>query len=47
MNGPLLLDNTVLTNFALVGRSDLPLRLWSGGACITPAVLGEFQAGVG
>lgn len=32
---PVLLDNTVLTNFALVGRSDLVMRLWPSGACTT------------
>ncbi len=40
-----LLDNTVLTNFALVGQEELPLRLWPG-ACTTPAALGEYLAGV-
>jgi len=40
-----LLDNTVLTNFALVGQDKLPLRLWPG-ACTTPAALGEYLAGV-
>jgi hypothetical protein len=25
---PVLLDNTVLTNFALVDRADLVMRLW-------------------
>ena len=45
MSKPVLLDNTVLTNFALIGRSDLILDLWPD-ACITPAVQAEYQAGV-
>lgn len=40
-----LLDNTVLTNFAIVGEDTLPLRLWPG-ACTTPIALGEYLAGV-
>jgi hypothetical protein len=40
-----VLDNTVLTNFAIVGRDNLPLLLWPG-ACTTPAALGEYRAGV-
>jgi predicted nucleic acid-binding protein len=42
---PALLDNTVLTNFALVGRPDIVLRLWPDIACTTPAVRSEYQAG--
>lgn len=43
---PVLLDNTVLTNFALVGRTDLAMRLWPATACTTAAVLAEYGAGV-
>jgi hypothetical protein len=42
---PVLLDNTVLTNFALVGRPDMVLRLWPDTACATPAVQSEYQVG--
>jgi len=42
---PVLLDNTVLTNFALVGEARLVKRLWATRACTTPATLGEYQAG--
>jgi predicted nucleic acid-binding protein len=42
---PILLDNTVLTNFALAGEADLVLRLWPGRACTTPSVLDEYVAG--
>lgn len=42
---PLLLDNTVLTNFALVGRVDLVLGL-SAEVATTPAVIAEYRAGV-
>ena len=42
---PVLLDNTVLTNLALVSRADLVMRLWPTTACTTPAVLAEYDAG--
>ena len=42
---PVLLDNTVLTNFALVGRQDLVMRLWPRAACTTPSALDEYAAG--
>jgi predicted nucleic acid-binding protein len=42
---PALLDNTVLTNLSLAGRSDLVSRLWSASACTTPAVIDEYGAG--
>lgn len=32
---PVLPDNTVLTNFALAGRSDMMVCLWPSGACTT------------
>jgi predicted nucleic acid-binding protein len=41
-----LLDNTVLTNFALVNRPDLVLDLWGSGSATTLAVMTEYQAGV-
>jgi predicted nucleic acid-binding protein len=41
-----LLDNTVLTNFALVGQENLLLRLWPGVARTTTAAFGEYMAGV-
>lgn len=41
-----LLDNTVLTNFALIERPDLVLGLWGESAATTPVVMEEFQAGV-
>ena len=40
------IDNTVLTNFALVGHPDLILSLWSDIACTTRSVMEEYQAGV-
>lgn len=46
MTQPVLLDNTVLTNFALVNRSDLVTDLWATAACTTPSVLAEYQVGV-
>jgi predicted nucleic acid-binding protein len=46
MTALVLLDNTVLTNFALVERSDLVMRLWEAAACTTPSALAEYKAGV-
>jgi predicted nucleic acid-binding protein len=43
---PVILDNTVLTNFALVGRADLVTHLWPTKACTTPPVLDEYRSGV-
>lgn len=45
MNRLILLDNTVLTNLALVQRTDLVFRLWSDDACTTSAVMMEYHAG--
>lgn len=45
-SGLILLDNTVLTNFALVDRSDLVLDLWDVACATPPAVIAEYQAGV-
>lgn len=44
--GPVLLDNTVLTNFALVARPDLVLDFWGAHCATTLAVMAEYQAGV-
>ena len=41
-----LLDNTVLTNFALIHRADLVLDLWAEAGATTPAVMAEYQVGV-
>jgi len=42
---PVILDNTVLTNLALIERADLVKHLWPTTACTTPPVLGEFRSG--
>jgi predicted nucleic acid-binding protein len=42
---PVVLDNTVLTNLALVDRADLVKHLWPTRAYTTPSVLAEYQAG--
>ncbi len=44
MSQLVVLDNTVLTNLALVNQTDLVFRLWSN-VCTTPAVMAEYQAG--
>jgi predicted nucleic acid-binding protein len=41
-----VLDNTILTNFALVNRAHLIYQLWSGSVCTTPQVLQEFHSAV-
>ena len=41
---PIVLDNTVLTNFALVKHTALVLRLWPT-ACTTAEALAEYQNG--
>jgi len=41
-----LLDNTILTNFALVGRPDLVVDLWDAACATTTAVIAEYEAGV-
>jgi predicted nucleic acid-binding protein len=43
---PVLLDNTILTNFALVKRAELVTRLWRTAACTTAAVVAEYAVGV-
>lgn len=45
MTQPVLLDNTILTNFALISCVHLVFDLWSA-ACTTPACQAEYQAGV-
>jgi len=44
MRNPILLDNTVLSNLALVGQMDLVFRLWAGRVVSTPEVLNEYEA---
>lgn len=46
ISGPVLLDNTVLTNFALVGQPELVLDLWGTTCATTTAVMAEYQAGI-
>jgi predicted nucleic acid-binding protein len=46
MAGPVLLDNTVLVNFAAAERPDLVLQTWPGAVCTTPAVRHEYRQGV-
>lgn len=43
MSDPILLDNTVLSNLALVGEMDLVFRLWAGRIATTPDVLDEYE----
>lgn len=46
MRPPILLDNTVLTNFALVNRVELVFKLWESNCTTTMAVMTEYQTGV-
>lgn len=46
MTPPIVLDNTVLTNFALVKRAEWVIGLLGDGAWTTTAALGEYEAGV-
>jgi predicted nucleic acid-binding protein len=46
MTRPVLLDNTVLVNFAVVDRPDLVLDGPFEHVCTTPAVKAEYQMGV-
>ena len=41
-----LLDNTVLSNFALVSRPDLIIDLWGSSSATTPEVMREYEAGI-
>ena len=43
MPGLVLLDNTVLSNLALVEGMDLVFHLWSGRVASTPQVLSEYE----
>jgi hypothetical protein len=45
MSKLVLLDNTVLTNFALINHTDLVLGLWAN-ACTTSAAQTEYRVGV-
>jgi predicted nucleic acid-binding protein len=45
MSKPVLLDNTLLSNFALIHRPQLVLTLWPG-ACTTSAVQDEYHRGI-
>lgn len=44
MPAPVILDNTVLTNLALVGAIDLVFHLWPDRVVTTAAVLQEYRA---
>jgi predicted nucleic acid-binding protein len=41
-----VLDNTVLSNFATVNRPELVMRLWPGQVYTTAAVVSEYRSGV-
>jgi len=43
MRTPILLDNTVLSNLALVGQMDLVFRLWADRVASTTDVLSEYE----
>jgi predicted nucleic acid-binding protein len=43
---PVLLDNTILTNFALVGLTAILKELWGERVATTEEVLEEYAAGV-
>jgi predicted nucleic acid-binding protein len=45
MASVVFLDNTILSNFAMLGRTDLIYSLWPDVACTTKSVLEEYQAG--
>lgn len=46
MTPPIVLDNTVLTNFALVNHADWVIDLLGDDAWTTTAALGEYRASV-
>lgn len=46
MQNPVLLDNTVLTNFASAKCADLPLEVWPGRVGVTQAAVEEYRRGV-
>lgn len=41
-----LLDTTILTNFAMVGLASIPRDLWGNQVCATSEVIAEYIAGV-
>jgi len=41
-----LLDTTILTNFAVVGLDSIPGDLWGNQVCATSEVIAEYIAGV-
>ena len=45
-NVRLVLDNTVMSNFALVGRTDWIREVWPGMLVTPDAAWAELQAGV-
>lgn len=47
MTPRVFLDNTVLSNLAGVGRTDLVERMWGEQATTTPQALAEYEAGAG
>ncbi len=42
----ILLDTTILTNFAVVGLASIPRDLWGNQVCATSEVIEEYIAGV-
>ena len=46
MTNLVILDNTVLSNFAIVNRPEIVLGLWPGISYTTPAVREEYQSAV-
>jgi predicted nucleic acid-binding protein len=46
MRNLILLDNTVLSNLALVGQMNLVFRLWADRVASTPGVLSEYEDAV-
>jgi predicted nucleic acid-binding protein len=46
MHNPVLLDNTVLTNFAQAKCADLPPAVWPGRVYVTQAAVEEYRRGV-
>ncbi len=46
VRSPVILDNTVLTNFALAECTELVMLLWSDALQTTPQVMTEYREGV-
>jgi predicted nucleic acid-binding protein len=42
---PILLDNTVLSNLAVIHRTDLVVDLWGSAGCTSAQALAEYEAG--